>query len=488
MIVYGETASGATARAGGWGYALDPGSGYSLGLAALRAVAQAADGVQATVLTEPVLAALGLREPAEVVAWLHAPDRAVAEVAALAPLMLQAAAEADLAATESVVQAADAVCAAVGAVAGKLAREGEVLPLVFAGSLLAPGSLYAALLAQAVQARVRGVRLVAARDEPATGAALLALAGVGQTLPPPPAPEPLPLPLGAWPTEWANVLTRDLDQRSTRTLVELMHVEDARAVAALRPCLGVIAAAAAAIAARLRGGGRLIYLGAGTSGRLAVIDAAECPPTFGAAPGQVVGVLAGGPAALTESVEGMEDSEAAGEAALSALDVAARDVVVGVSASGRTPYALGALRLAHRRGALTVALVANAPSALDEHAAYVIAPLTGPEVVAGSTRLKAGTAHKLALNMLSTATFVRLGRVYDNLMVDVAASNAKLRGRRERVVAQAAGVAPAQAQAALAACAGEVKAAVVLLRRGCSPEEARTRLAAAQGDLRAALG
>jgi N-acetylmuramic acid 6-phosphate etherase len=488
MLVYGEIASGATARAGGWGYALDPGSGYSLGLAALRAVAQAADGLQATSLTRPVLGALGLREPGELVAWLHAPERAVAEVAALAPLLLRAADEADLAATECVVQAADAVCAAIGAVAAKLAPNGDVLPLVFAGSTLTAGGLYPALLGQAVQARVRGVRLVAARYEAVMGAALLALEAAGHALLAEPAPTPLPLPLGAWPTEWANVLTRNLDQRSTRTLVELMHVEDARAVAALRPCLGAIAAAADAIAARLRGGGRLIYLGAGTSGRLAVIDAAECRPTFDAAPGQVVGVLAGGPAALTESVEGVEDSEAAAEAALRALDVSARDAVVGVSASGRTRFALGALRLAQRRGALTVALVANAPSALDEHAAYVIAPITGPEAVAGSTRLKAGTAHKLALNMLSTATFVRLGRVYDNLMISVAASNAKLRGRRERVVAQAAGVEPAQAQAALAACAGEVKTAVVCLRRGCSPGEARARLAAAQGDLRAVLG
>ncbi len=242
-----------------------------------------------------------------------------------------------------------------------------------------------------------------------------------------------------------------------------------------------------AVAERMRRGGRLIYLGAGTSGRLGLLDAAECPPTFNAPPGQVTGVIAGGPDALTRSVEGAEDDTEAGRQAVAGLDVKESDSVVGIAASGRTPYVVAGLEEARRRGALTVALTCNLPAPLAEQADYVLAPLVGPEVITGSTRLKAGTAQKLTLNMLSTAVMVRLGKTYGNLMVDVRALNAKLRARARRIVAQACQIDDQSAEAVLARSDGEVKVAIVSHLAGCSPQAARDRLARAGGVMRAAL-
>lgn len=287
-------------------------------------------------------------------------------------------------------------------------------------------------------------------------------------------------------TEARNPASRDIDLRPTREILEIINAEDGQVAAAVRRELPSIARAVDEIAARLGQRGRLIYVGAGTSGRLGVLDAAECPPTFNTPPGQIIGLIAGGRRALFRSIEGAEDSTARGRRELARLKPTARDVVVGLSASGRTPYTLAALRLARARGALTVAVSSHPASPLARAAHISIAPRTEAEVVAGSTRMKAGTAQKLVLNMLSTAAMIRLGHVYSNLMVNVRMTNRKLRERGKRVLMSALGIGERAAEHAVRTCGGDLKVAMVMIKRGCPAREAR-RLLAAHGNLRQIL-
>lgn len=280
----------------------------------------------------------------------------------------------------------------------------------------------------------------------------------------------------------------DYDLRSTAELVELMNREDAGVAAAVAASGPDIARAVDAIAARLADGGRLVYVGAGSSGRLAELDASECEATFGTEPGRVVALVAGAGLASTVERESAEDDAGAGAAAVAAVAVAAADAVVGVSASGRTPYVLGALRAAADAGALTVALTSVRDSELAEVAERELAVVVGPEFLAGSTRLKAGTAQKLVLNTISTITMIRLGKTFGNLMVDVRPANAKLRARVRRIVREATGVDDGTAEAALADAGGEAKTAIVSLLAGVDAETARSRVAAAGGSVRKALG
>ncbi len=488
-MVYGEDPQGRGARAGGWGHLLDRGSGYAIALEALQAVARAADGdALETQLTARLLAALGLPAPSALVPWLYAPERRVADIAALAAEVLAAAEDGDLVATGIVQQAADALAAQAAAVAHRLGldRDEAGFPLALTGGLLRGNAFFRALTAQAIRTRLPFARPHAPLADAATGAAFLALALAGHPLPrlAPPAPEAAQ---GPWASEQRNVATADLDTRTTLEIVGLMHLEDRRAVAAVWPVLPAVAAAVDAIAARMSQGGRLIYIGAGTSGRLGVLDAAECPPTFNTAPGQVVGVIAGGAAALTAAVEEAEDDPEEGAQAIRALEIGPLDSVVGIAASGRTPYVMGALREARARGALTVALICNLPAPLAEVADHVLAPLVGPEVIAGSTRLKAGTVQKLVLNMLSTGVMVRLGKTYGNLMVDVQQHNAKLQERARRIVAQACDIPLDEAAEVLARCDHDVKVAIVSTLLGCAPAEAREHLRRAGGNVRRAV-
>jgi len=290
-------------------------------------------------------------------------------------------------------------------------------------------------------------------------------------------------------TEGRNPASANIDCLSPLEIVRIMNAEDARVASAVRAELPRIAAAVEQIADRLSiEGGRLIYLGAGTSGRLGVLDASECPPTFSTPPGLVVGWIAGGPQALTDAVEELEDSAEAGRADVERLGITAADAVVGITASGRTPYVLGAIQAANERGAFTIGLASNANSELARLVQIMIAPLVGPEVVAGSTRLKAGTAQKMVLNMLSTGTMIRLGKTFGNLMVDLRATNSKLRRRAMRIVQEATGLDQVQAADLLRQTDGEAKTAIVSARAGIQPEEARARLAQSQGSVRAALG
>jgi N-acetylmuramic acid 6-phosphate etherase len=279
----------------------------------------------------------------------------------------------------------------------------------------------------------------------------------------------------------------EIDRLPTLEIARLMNGEDATVPTAVAERLPEIAAAIDAVAERMARGGRLIYAGAGTAGRLGVLDASECPPTFNTDPDQVVGLIAGGPDAMVTSVEGAEDSAQLARDDLDGLRLIAADTVVGISASGRTPYAIAAVQHARARGALTVGLACNADSALAAAAEHGIEVVVGPELLTGSTRLKAGTAQKLVLNMLSTITMIRLGKTYGNLMVDVRASNEKLRARSRRIVALATGASDDEIERALAATDGEVKNAILAILADVDGPTAARLLEDSDGHLRAAL-
>lgn len=293
--------------------------------------------------------------------------------------------------------------------------------------------------------------------------------------------------VGALATEQANPATAQIDCMSALEIAQVMNSEDAKVAEAIKGELAQIARAIEESAVRLRRGGRLIYAGAGTSGRLGLLDAAECPPTFNLPPTQVVGVLAGGPIAQTRAQEDQEDSFAAGEADVAGLGPGVDDVVVGITASGRTPYALGALTCARAAGALTIGVACNRQTPLEALAEIMIAPVVGPEVISGSTRLKAGTAQKMVLNMLSTGAMILLGKTFGNLMVDVQATNLKLHERALTIVQRVTGQDRTSAEELLRRGEGEVKTAIVLGTTTLTPEQARERLAAHHGVLRATL-
>jgi N-acetylmuramic acid 6-phosphate etherase len=266
-----------------------------------------------------------------------------------------------------------------------------------------------------------------------------------------------------------------------------MNAADAQVPAAVASQAPAIARAITEISDRMRRGGRLIYSGAGTSGRLGVLDAAECPPTFSVPPGMVIGVIAGGQRALTTAVEGAEDDSQQGAADLQALGLTPLDSVMGIATSGRTPYVLGAVGAARAAGCLTLGLACNSGAALASAVDIMITPVVGPEIITGSTRLKAGTATKLVLNTLTTGIMVQLGKTLGNLMVDLRATNEKLQDRAVRIVAEITDLPAAEAAAVLGQCAGEVKTAVVVSLTGLGPEQARERLQLCDGHLRRAL-
>jgi N-acetylmuramic acid 6-phosphate etherase len=288
-------------------------------------------------------------------------------------------------------------------------------------------------------------------------------------------------------TEQRNAASRKLDRMTAREIVRLMNREDGKVAAAVGRELTAIARAVDAIVSGIRKGGRLIYVGAGSSGRMGVLDAAECPPTFGTSPRLVQALIAGGRRAITRAVEGAEDSSRNGERDLRAKKLTRNDVVVGIAASGTTPYVLGALKYARRRGATTVAVTSNLRMPVGRLAKIVIAPEVGPEVLTGSTRLKAGTSQKMVLNMLSTAVMARLGHVRENLMIDMLLTNEKLADRARRILAEASGKKVSAAEHALRAAGYDMRVALVMLKLGVGAAEARKGLRAVRGDLRKAM-
>lgn len=288
-------------------------------------------------------------------------------------------------------------------------------------------------------------------------------------------------------TETRNPETMELDSMTPLEIVTAMNREDAKVPGSIQPALPKIAQCVTWATEAIRAGGRLIYMGAGTSGRLGVLDAVECPPTFGVSPEVVVGLIAGGPSAFVKAVEGAEDSRELGKADLQAIDLTEKDVVVGIAASGRTPYVLGGLEYADKIGCKTVAISCNPGSAVGKAAVLAIEVAPGPECLTGSTRLKAGTAQKLILNMISTATMVGCGKAYGNLMVDVMQTNEKLVVRAQNIVMAATGVSRQEAKEAIALADGSCKLAITMLLAGCSVEDARQRLEACGGSVRQAV-
>lgn len=288
-------------------------------------------------------------------------------------------------------------------------------------------------------------------------------------------------------TEASHPASQELDTMEVTRLLQLMNDEDATVPAAVRAALPAIEAAVNVITAGLRRGGRLVYVGAGTSGRLGVLDSAECPPTFSTPPEQIVGVIAGGQPALTQAVEGAEDSPELAVRDLRALDIDHRDVVVGLTASGRTPYVMAGIGYARSIGAATISVACNREADISAEADVAIEVDTGPEVLTGSTRLKAGTSQKLVLNMLSTASMVQIGKVYGNLMVDVRPTNAKLVARAHSIITAATGVDAATAEHYYRGAAGRTKLAIVMILAEVDAEEANRRLASAGGLVRNVL-
>lgn len=288
-------------------------------------------------------------------------------------------------------------------------------------------------------------------------------------------------------TEKRNKATLDIDECSSLEVVQKINKEDQMVPSAIQKVLPEIAAVVDQVIAAFRKGGRLIYTGAGTSGRLGILDASECPPTYGTPAEMVIGIIAGGDRAIHTAVEGAEDDKEAGRNDLKKLDLTKDDVVVAIAASGRTPYAIGALEYANEIGAVSAALVCSPDSEMSEVAQYTIAAVVGPEVVTGSTRMKAGTAQKLVLNMISTASMIGIGKVYSNLMVDVQPSNKKLVQRARNIVVEATGCSPEEAERALSDHNGYAKGAILQLLTGLSPSDTRALLETHNGMLKQAL-
>jgi N-acetylmuramic acid 6-phosphate etherase len=287
-------------------------------------------------------------------------------------------------------------------------------------------------------------------------------------------------------TESRNPLTYDLDIMTPLEIVKVMNTEDKRVPEAVSEYLPQIALAIDWATESLKNGGRIIYLGSGTSGRLGIMDAVECPPTFGTSPDMVIGLIAGGESAFTKAMEGAEDNYSLGEEDLKKIGLTNKDIVIGISASGRTPYVVGGLKYANLVGCHTVAIANNKDSEIGKIAQLTIDPEVGPEILTGSTRLKAGTSQKMILNMISTGSMVGIGKVYENLMVDVVQNNKKLETRAQNIVIEATGVSRERASKVLDAAGGEAKTAILMILLGCDADTAKEKLKKSEGHLRKA--
>jgi N-acetylmuramic acid 6-phosphate etherase len=424
-------------KAGGWGHILgDAGGAYFLSVQALRLVLREYDLHRGELqLAAKILRALSLNNLDELVRWAQVADKM--EVATLAPVVFEAAMSGDQRVNEILEEGARALCEYTEAVAARLHLLAPKVMLL--GGLFHRDSIYAHAFRRRLKKNLPDARIAAVEQAPELGAAWLAaeMAEQPQVRLQMPAQEVETLASAL--TEQVNPRSADLEKISPRQLVELFVEEEKFVQEALRGASDALAQALQAVAEALRNGGRLFYVGAGTSGRLGVLDASEIPPTFGAAPDLVQGVIAGGVTALYRSVEGAEDETAAGALALQERGVRHKDVVVGVSASGRTPFVQGALTEAKSLGAKAISISCNPGGPLARSADIVVELAVGPEILTGSTRLKAGTATKVALNIISTGAMVMLGKVRGNLMIDLHASSTKLRDRAVRVVAELAG-------------------------------------------------
>jgi len=470
---FGRTPDGRkSAKVGGWGHILgDKGSGFEIGLRALKAVVYYLDrDGEWSGLGRGLLRALQLNEPEDLIGWVQSARKD--EVAALAVEVFRAASARDRIASDILIGAACGLAADAVACAARLVPRGSKAHFVLAGGVLVRQPRFAERVRREIRSLWPGARVSVLRREGVWGAVELARQGLSVQRPTFDAQRSTPsrtvLRADAGPdsqalspTEQRNPRSMDLDRLSVTKAIELMLGEDAKIPAALLAEKRLIERGVNLVTRSLRSGGRLFYVGAGTSGRLGVLDASECPPTFRTDPELVQGIIAGGQKALWSAVEGAEDDPAAGARAMEFRGVGRRDTVVGIAASGRTPFVWGALREAKRRGASTILLSFNphlriAPT---DRPTLVITPRIGPEVLTGSTRLKSGTATKLILNIFTTLSMVRLGKVLGNLMIDVKASNNKLRDRAVRIVRELTGADDDAAKAALLKADWKIKEA-----------------------------
>ncbi len=484
---FGRRSDGLTAKIGGWGHILgDKGSGYEIGLRALKAVVFYLDrDGEWSELGRRILRRLQLNEPNELIGW--AQSAAKTDVAALAVEVFAAASKRDAIARDILKGAAHSLAQDALACARKLARPGRSVQFVLSGSVLLKQPGFAAKVSDLVKESWRGAVVTPLRREGAWGAVELARSrepdgrrqkaegrgqraeGRGQRAEGNPQPKEFRLPSSPVlsPTEQRNPRSMNLDRMQISEAIELFLSEDATLPGALRAERAKIERGVRFIVQSFRSGGRLFYVGAGTSGRLGVLDASECPPTFRSDPELVQGIIAGGQRALWSAVEGAEDDPEAGQRAILFRGVTRQDTVVGIAASGRTPFVWGALHEAKRRGAKTILLCFNpnliiAPA---DRPALVIAPRIGPELLTGSTRLKSGTATKLILNIFTTLAMVQAGKVLGNLMIDVKASNVKLRDRAVRMVRELTGADYETAQRALLKTDWKIKEACAWLEK-----------------------
>jgi N-acetylmuramic acid 6-phosphate etherase len=455
---FGRTPDNQTARVGGWGHILgDKGSGYEIGLCGLRAAVQNLDhDGQWSKLGQNLLQALLLNEPEDLIDWAKSASKP--GIAALAIQVFAASAKGDKTASAILKTAAESLAKDGASCARKLVKPGSPVRFVLAGSVLLQQPGFAGRVRSRLRQLWPGAEVTPLRRESVWGALQLASESFGSGREKPALVREadlngglVPVSRGLSPTEERNPRSLKLDRLSLSRAVALMIDEESRIGKALQRERRNIQRGVELVVASLRRGGRLFYVGAGTSGRLGVLDAAECPPTFRFPPERVQGIIAGGQEALWRSVEGAEDSVQVGAASIAYRGVNERDVVIGIAASGRTPFVWGALNAAKERGAHTVLLCFNPKLeiAKDLRPDVVIAPDVGPEVLTGSTRLKAGTATKIVLNTLTTLAMVRMGKVMSNLMVDLNASNRKLRERAVRIVQAVTGADALAAQAAL---------------------------------------
>ncbi len=454
--------AGRLERAGGWGHILgDAGGGYYLSLQMLRFVLRDYDlHRRSGGLAQEILRALGLNDLNELVRWAQTAGKM--EIAMLAPIVFAAGASGDAEVNDILRAGARVLAEYTCAVADRL--QFPAPPVAMLGGLFRGHSIYVKAYQRELAELLPAANVFVAEQPPALGAAWLAL---GRTATLQPKPETPPLEIARAATEQINERSLGLEVLSPRELVDLFVSEEEFVEVALRSAAESLANGITLVAAALKNNGRFYYVGAGTSGRLGVLDASEIPPTFGAPPDLVQGIIAGGAGALRRSIEGAEDDATAGARAMVERGVTAADVVCGISASGRTPFVLGALRRARECGAHTLLLTCNPPndSAPDEFDLRIDLP-TGAELLAGSTRLKAGTATKVALNILSTGAMVQLGRVHGNLMIDLAATNDKLRDRAARLLMQIAGGDYEAARTQLARHGWNVRAALAGLEPG----------------------
>jgi len=475
---YGRSYAGRTAKVGGWGHLLgDRGSAYDLVHRALRAAAHHLDhSGRWGRFGQRALRATGLNQPNDLIAWMQSATKT--DVAALAPDVFEAASEGDVTARAVLADTVSILAEDAVACVRKLGPSRDGADVVLAGSVVLRQATFARRVAARVRKEIPKARVLPLGRDSAWGAVVMAARALRMKDPralpatrdvasrmEPAGVDPIPPSVGLSPTEMRNPGSMGLDRMPVERAVGLMLDEESRVAGAIRPHARAIAGLVRRVADALGAGGRLLYVGAGTSGRLGVLDASECPPTFKSPPEWVQGIIAGGFHALHSAVEGAEDSPGQGGAAVEARSVGKKDIVVGIAASGRTPFVWGALHEARRRGAFT-ALICFNPGLRPVRGGppdLLLAIDTGPEVLTGSTRLKAGTATKVVLNTLTTLAMVRLGKVVENLMVDLNPSNAKLRDRAVRIVVEITRASREEAQAALVAAGWSVKDALATL-------------------------